>query len=268
MIRTALVTGASSGIGQATAELLFQQGWNVVATMRQPATARAHPRWLSPALDVTDAASIDAALAAAQARFGRIHVLVNNAGYGLSGTFESIDPAQIARQFETNVFGLMRTCRAILPHYRQQGGGVIVNVASMGGRLCFPFYSVYHASKWAVEGFSESLQYEVEALGVRVKIIEPGAIRTDFYGRSAEVAHDRALSAYNESVDRVTARMKKVGANGAAPEQVARVILRAATDDSPKLRYPVGEDAKRLLGLRRWLGDQASYQAIKQRLMQ
>lgn len=268
MIRTALITGASSGIGKATAELLFQQGWNVIATMRNPQPSPEHPRWLTTALDVTDAASIDTALAAAERHFGRIHVLVNNAGYGLSGTFESIDEAQIARQFETNVFGLMRSCRAILPHFRRQGGGVIVNVASMGGRVCFPFYSVYHASKWAVEGFSESLQFEVEALNVRVKIVEPGAIKTDFYSRSADFAHDRKLTAYNEIVDRASARMRKVGANGAEPELVARTILQAATDPSLKLRYPVGDDARRLLGVRRWLGDMATYKVMKQRLMQ
>jgi NAD(P)-dependent dehydrogenase (short-subunit alcohol dehydrogenase family) len=150
---------------------------------------------------------------------GQLEAVVNNAGYGLVGTFESMGEEAIRRQFETNVFGLMRVCRAALPQLRGQnqgrGGGVLINVASMGGRLTFPFYSVYHASKWAVEGFSESLAFEVEALGVRVKIIEPGAIKTDFYSRSAEVAHNRALSAYNEIVDRGTARMKKLGANGA-----------------------------------------------------
>lgn len=267
MIKTALITGASSGIGKATAELFFERGWNVVATMRTPHAEREHPRWCTLPLDVMDDASIHCAVNDGIRRFGRIHVLVNNAGYALSGTFESISEAQIIRQFETNVFGLMRTSRAVLPHYRETGGGVIVNVASMGGRVCFPFYSIYNASKWAVEGFSEALQFEVEALNIRVKIIEPGAIRTDFYTRSADFSHDRELLAYNEIVDRATARMRKAGGAGADPDLVAKTILMAAQDHSLKLRYPVGDDARKLLGARRWLGDRATYKALRQRLL-
>ncbi len=268
MIRTVLITGASSGIGLATAELLFEKGWNVIATMRSHRANRNHPRWLTLPLDVQDEGSIQSAVTEGICHFGRIHVLVNNAGYGLSGTFESISEEQIRNQFETNVFGLMRVSRAILPHFRMQGGGVIVNVASMGGRVCFPFYSIYNASKWAVEGFSEALQFEVEAQNIRVKIIEPGAIKTEFYKGSAVFAHDRNLSAYNELVDRAIARMGKAGSAGADPVRVAEEILRAAEDHSLRLRYPVGDDAKRLLGVRRWLGDMATYKALKQRLLQ
>ncbi|TJY55167.1 SDR family oxidoreductase [Sinimarinibacterium sp. CAU 1509] len=254
-MKTVLITGASTGIGKATAELFFQRGWNVVATMRTPQSDRDDPRWMVTRLDVTDAESITQALTAGQSRFGGIDVLVNNAGYGLVGTFESMDEARVQRQFETNVFGLMRMCRAAIPQMRERGSGVLVNVASMGGRLTFPFYSVYHATKWAVDGFTESLQFELAPLGIRVKLIEPGAIKTDFYDRSVDFVHDRALSAYNDTVDKGTRRMNAFGAKGAAPTLVAETIWNAATKDNARLRYPVGSDAKSLLFLRRLLPD-------------
>ena len=255
MAQTILITGASTGIGKATAELFFERGWNVVATMRKLRGDRTDSRWLEAVLDVTDAASIQAAHDKAIDRFGRIDVVVNNAGYGLVGTFESMSEAQISRQFETNVFGLMRVTRSFLPHMRHNGSGVIVNVASMGGRLTFPFYSVYHASKWAVDGFSESLQFELAATGVRVKLIEPGAIKTDFYDRSADFTHDASLTEYNAMVDKGMKKMNAAGAKGAQPILVAETIYRAATDGSKKLRYPVGMDAKSLLTMRRFLPD-------------
>lgn len=267
MAQTLFITGASSGIGRATAEHFFEQGWNVVATMRKPSGLKDDPRWLELPLDVTDGASILAALEATFARFGQIDVLVNNAGYGLVGTFESMDEAQVQRQFETNVFGLMRVCRAVLPHFRTRQGGVLINVASMGGRLTFPFYSVYHASKWAVDGFSESLAFECEAIGVKVKIIEPGAIKTDFYERSQDFTHNRALVAYNRIVEKGMARMKKAGEKGAPASAVAEAIWKAATDGSSRLRYVVGKDAKGLLALRRMMSDGLYRSAIKGQLL-
>lgn len=255
MTQTILITGASTGIGKAAADLFFERGWNVVATMRTPRNERKDARWLELPLDVTDAASIDAAQARALEKFGRIDVVVNNAGYGLVGTFESMSEEKISRQFETNVFGLMRVTRAMLPQMRRNGSGVIVNVASMGGRLTFPFYSVYHASKWAVDGFSESLQFELAATGVRVKLIEPGAIKTDFYDRSADFTHDATLTEYNGIVKTGMKKMNAAGAKGASPRIVAETIWRAATDGSRKLRYPVGSDAKSLLLMRRFLPD-------------
>ncbi|MDP3859109.1 MAG: SDR family oxidoreductase [Stagnimonas sp.] len=258
MPQTVLITGSSTGIGAATAELFFQRGWNVVATQRSPRGLRQDPRWLELRLDVTEADSISSALAAAISHYGHLDAVVNNAGYGLVGSFESMSEEQIERQFATNVFGLMRVCRAALPHFRSlhdgRGGGVLINVASMGGRLTFPFYSVYHASKWAVEGFSESLAFEAETVGVQVKIVEPGAIKTDFYERSMDFVHDRSLVAYNAAVERGMKKMSKAGAKGAPASQVAEAIWNAATDGSKRLRYVVGSDAKSLLALRRLLG--------------
>ena len=264
MTQTVLITGSSTGIGKATAKHFCDQGWNVIATMRAPGKEtelKDGGNVMLVKLDVTDPASIQAAVDAGIRRFGRIDAVVNNAGYALSGTFESTSLDQIRRQFETNVFGLMEVARQMLPHFRANKAGTIINVASMGGRLTFPLYSVYHATKWAVDGFSESLQFELRPLGIRVKIVEPGAIKTDFYDRSADVAHNRELSEYNELVDKATRRMNKAGEKGASPAIVAKAIYRAATDGSWKLRYPVGADARSMLSMRRLLPD-AAYQAM------
>ena len=267
MAQTVFITGASTGIGKSAAELFFERGWNVVATMRTPHSARADARWLVAPLDVHDEASVNAARDAALQKFGRIDVLVNNAGYSLSGTFESMGDARIKKQFETNVFGLMRVTRALLPHMRKNKAGVIVNVSSMGGRLTFPFYSVYHATKWAVDGFSESLAFELEHIGIKVKIIEPGAIKTDFYERSAEFVHDPALSEYNELVEKGMRRMTKAGLRGAPPRIVAEAIYKAATDNSGTLRYVVGSDAKSLMVMRRFMQGSAYRAMIKSQLL-
>ena len=158
MSKTILITGASSGIGKATAQYFHDKGWNVTATMRAPekeTQIKNDDATLLTRLDVTDEASIQAAIDATIAKFGAIDALVNNAGYGLLGTFESMSIEQIQRQFETNVFGVMRVTKAILPHFRERKAGTLINVASMGGRLTFPFYSPYHGTKWAVDGWSD-----------------------------------------------------------------------------------------------------------------
>lgn len=241
MTQTMFITGASSGIGRATAQLFQQRGWNVAATMRHPDQAGDWiklDRTLGLRLDVTDGPSIQAALDAAIARFGAVDVLVNNAGYGTVGPFEASTPEQVERQFDTNVFGLMNVTRAFLPHFRERRTGVIVNLSSVGGRITFPLYSIYHATKWAVEGFSEALVYELEPLGIRVKIVEPGPIKTDFYDRSLDVMSKPGLIAYDTLVTRAMPAMQKAGADAPGPEVVARAIYKAATDGRRRLRYP------------------------------
>lgn len=262
MTKTVLITGASSGIGRATALYFQKQGWNVVATMRSP--DQEIPRENSLAkldrvtclkLDVTDRHTITDAVAETIDRFGAIDVLVNNAGYGMLGAFETSTSAQIQRQFDTNVFGLMETTRAVLPYLRDRKRGVIVNVASIGGRVAFPLYSLYHATKWAVEGFSESLQHELLAFNIRVKIIEPGPIKTDFYERSADRISNLDFPEYDEFSDRVLIRLNKIGTTGSPAEVVAKTIYRASTDNSWKLRYSADPLAKQLLFLRKLLPD-------------
>ncbi|PSB25309.1 SDR family oxidoreductase [Stenomitos frigidus] len=258
MTKTILITGASTGIGYATARLFQQRGWNVVATMRSPEKAGALAALENVCclrLDVTDSESIQQAIAQALQQFGSIDVLVNNAGYGLIGAFEACSIEQIERQFGTNVFGLMAVTRALLPHFREQRSGIIMNVSSIGGHMAFPLYSLYHSTKWAVEGFSDSLQYELEPFNIRVKIIEPGPIKTDFYERSADLATKPGLTAYDAFTAKVMAAMKNAGDTGSPPETTAQVIYRAAKDGSRRLRYPAGGNAGALLFLRKLLPD-------------
>lgn len=258
MTKTVLITGASSGIGKAAAIYFANQGWNVAATMRSPegekdlqtfARVKLYP------LDVTDNASIDRAIAEAIGDFGGIDVLVNNAGFAVDGVFEAMSDDTIERQFNTNVLGLMRVTRAIIPHFRAKGGGKIVQIASVGGRVTFPLYSIYHASKWAVEGFSESLQYELAPFNIQVKIVEPGAIKTEFYTSSRQFVSGAEYRMYDEFVRRVERVSQDAGNNGASPEVVAKTIFRAATDRGDRLRYPVAFPAPLLLPLRRLLPD-------------
>ena len=212
------------------------------------------PDVFMPRIDVTDPAQVREGLRQTLERFGRIDVLVNNAGYGLVAPFERASTEQIQRQFAVNVFGLMDVTRAVLPAMFKQKQGVILNVASIGGRMTFPLYSLYHATKWSVEGFSESLRYELEPSGILVKVIEPGPILTDFYTRSA----DRGLEAGDERYGRIVAEaMKRMEAFvkifGSRPEAAARVIYAAATDGRKKLRYPAGWAAHWILASRKLL---------------
>ncbi len=256
MTKIVLVTGASSGIGFATVNLFQQKGWQVAATMRSPEKlTHRDPQMLYLRLDVTDHASIQQAVTATVEKFGPIDVLVNNAGYALMGAFEACTPEQIQQQFDTNVFGLMNVTRAVLPIMRDRRSGVIINVASIGGRMALPLYSLYHATKWAVDGFSESLQYELAPLGIRVKVMEPGPIKTDFYTRSPDIATRPGLTDYDTLSAKVLPNINRAGEKGSPPELTASVIYRAATDGSPRLRYPAGGNASLLLTLRKYLPD-------------
>jgi NAD(P)-dependent dehydrogenase (short-subunit alcohol dehydrogenase family) len=253
MERVILVTGASSGIGKETVKLFQAKNWKVAATMRRPEESPdlqkiADVECLQ--LDVTDVDSIKAAIAATLEKFGRIDAVVNNAGFGMLGPFEIATEEQCRRQLETNVFGLMNVCREIIPYFREQKRGYIVNVASLGGRVAFPYSSLYNATKWAVEGFSESLQYELEPFGIRIKLIEPGPIKTDFYGRSQEVSASESVSVYNAPLEKFLKFMNDGGREAPDGSLVARAIYDSVTDNSARLRYTV--NTKGLLFLR-WL---------------
>jgi NAD(P)-dependent dehydrogenase (short-subunit alcohol dehydrogenase family) len=248
MTQTIFITGASSGIGKATAHYFHDKGWNVVATLRDPAQAgdlAALPRVLITRLDVTDGASVAAAFDAAKARFGGIDVLLNNAGYGAYGPLEAFDMEGIRRQFDTNVIGLLEVTKAVLPGMRAQGKGVIVNISSIGGRMTFPLGSLYHGTKFAVEGLSEALHYELEPLGIRVKIVEPGMIATNFSGRSFDFRQTPELTAYQPVVDKLFAVLgsPEMAATASPPSVVSEAIWAAVTDSTPRLRYTAGADA-------------------------
>lgn len=262
MNKTVLITGTSSGIGRAAVRYFAEQGWNVAATMRSPQHELSRgadslgtlPNVRLFRLDVLDAASIREAIAETQAAFGGIDAVINNAGYGAVGPFEAATPEQIQRQFDTNVFGVMNVIREILPHFREKRGGTILTVTSMGGLITFPIYSIYHGTKWAVEGFTESLAYELRPFNIRVKNIEPGAIKTDFYDRSQDVLTRPNLTAYDAYVRVTMANSQQAGADAPGPEVVARTLYEAATDPSDRLRYVSGNSqTKTVLALRRML---------------
>jgi NAD(P)-dependent dehydrogenase (short-subunit alcohol dehydrogenase family) len=242
MNKTVLITGASSGIGLASAKYFLQKGWNVSATMRSPGNAydwATTTNIIYPRLDVTIPETIETAIRETVMHFGRIDVLVNNAGYALMGALEGVKSEQLDRQFQTNVFGLVSTIQAVLPILRQQGGGTIVNVASIGGRLAFPLASAYHATKWAVEGLSESLRYELASFNIKVKIIEPGGIKTNFIDRGTVWAEHPD---YPAVIDRLKQFSAKLNNSLPEPEGVAKAIYHAAIDRSGRLRYsPHGE---------------------------
>lgn len=264
--KTVLISGASSGIGLATAMHFQQQGWNVAASMRSPQQSGplvGLPGVVCPALDVTDPASITGAVGQVLDAFGSLDVLVNNAGYGLSGPFEGASDEQIRHHFETNVFGLMALTKAVLPHFRERRQGAIVNVASMGGQIAFPLYSVYHGTKWAVEGFSEALHFELSSLGIRVKLVEPGVVKTDFYGRSSVSTVGQSPEDYAPFVAKAAQGFQKQVGKGIGAEQVAKEIFHAAHDCSDRIRYPVGFDAKSLLLIRRLIGDVRYLRLVK-----
>lgn len=247
MKQTIFITGASSGIGKETAKLFQSRGWNVIATMRNPEQEKELCQLenvLVTRLDVLDLHSIEQAVTSGLKHFGGIDVLVNNAGYGAYGPLESFPRERIVRQFNTNVIGLLDVTRAVLPHFRKNKGGVIINISSMGGKITFPLGSLYHGTKFAVEGITESLRYEVEAFGGKVKLVEPGAIATDFAGRSFDFSTDEGLTEYQPIVQKILTVFPTMVKNASRPEIVTKVIFEAATDGKSKLRYMAGADAK------------------------
>jgi NAD(P)-dependent dehydrogenase (short-subunit alcohol dehydrogenase family) len=257
MKKTVLITGASSGFGRATVRLFHQKGWNVIATMRSPekeTELSAINGVLVIRLDVTDKHSISEAVNAGIRQFGQIDALVNNAGFGTLGALEAASEEVIRQQFEVNFFGLIEVTKAILPGMRAHKAGVIINVSSVGGRVTFPFCTLYHATKFAVEGLTESLQYELNPLGIRLKVVEPGGYKTDFAGRSMSFYGVGGLDDYQQPFDRFLGRLEQWPMSENVSE-VAEAIYEAASDGSEKLRYPVGHDAVPLLEARLQMDD-------------
>jgi NAD(P)-dependent dehydrogenase (short-subunit alcohol dehydrogenase family) len=259
MNKTILITGASSGIGLAAARLFAAKGWNVVATMRDPGAGRdvaSLENVRVARLDVQDRGSISEAISAAIGWFGRIDVLLNNAGYGQFGLFEAIPREKVIRQFEVNVFGVMDVTRAVLPHFRENKGGIIIQVSSGAGLFTLPMISLYCASKFALEGFSEALAYELSSQNITVKLVEPhgGVTSTDFNARSArDNAPAGGLRDYEEFERRTRESFARMSAaRTTSSEEVARVIHEAASDGSDRLRYLVGDDARGFI--RAWDG--------------
>jgi NADP-dependent 3-hydroxy acid dehydrogenase YdfG len=256
MAKTVLITGASSGFGKDAALLFKEKGWNVSATMRTPEKAES---WTKPAglftpkLDVTDRSSMRSAIDQTIHKFGRIDVLVNNAGFALMGPMEGASEENIKKQFDTNVLGVVGMIQMILPLMREAGGGVIVNLSSMGGLLSFPLLATYHSTKFAIEGLTETLQYEVAQHGIRLKLVEPGGAKTSFSGSSMIKTRHPAYQDLMSSFEKVASSMEP---RLPGPEKVAKMIYRAAIDGSSRLRYPVIAfpmiTIRKLFGARIW----------------
>jgi NADP-dependent 3-hydroxy acid dehydrogenase YdfG len=260
--KAVLITGCSSGIGHATAATLAAQGWKVYATARRPDSIAdlAERGCETLALDVTDDTSMQAAVDAVVAAEGAVGVLINNAGYSQSGAVESVPLDQVRRQFDTNVFGLLRMCQLVLPGMREQHWGKVVNIGSMGGRLTFPGGGLYHATKYAVEAISDAMRFEVKGFGVDVILIEPGLITTNFAEVASDTAHDTATGPYadfNRKVAKVTENAYRgpMAKLGAGPEAVANTIARARKAGRPKARYPVTPSAHLMINQRRFTPD-------------
>ena len=251
MKKTVLITGASSGIGNATAHLFAHNGWNVVATMRHPdmeADLAGLPNVTVTRLDVRDLASIEQAIETAVVCYEKVDVLINNAGYGQYGLFEAIPRKKIQEQFEVNVFGLMDVTRALLPHFRKNKSGTIINISSGAGFYTLPMISLYCASKFALEGFSEALSFELASQNIAVKIVEPhgGVSNTNFNEATArELAQSNDLSDYDAFVTQTQEAFARMNAaRTTTAQEVAKTIYEAATDGTDRLRYLVGEDAR------------------------
>lgn len=262
-----LITGASSGIGNAAARRFAERGWRVVATMRNPADGAAIARYNETqvlALDVTDPASVDRAVTATLDRFGRIDAVVNNAGYGLMGPFETATEEQIRHQFATNVDGVFTVTRAVLPAMRRQGNGTIINVASLGGLISLPLFSLYNATKFAVVGFTESLSYELAPFGIRAKTIAPGGVATDFAGRSMTRTFGAEENAYSGILSKVMAGMNQRRGNYSTPESVADVIFTAATDGTGQVLYLAGPDAEQAFARHRSASESERLEMVRQ----
>jgi NAD(P)-dependent dehydrogenase (short-subunit alcohol dehydrogenase family) len=274
MKRTVLITGTSTGLGRTAAKHFAARHWNVVATMRRPDEERELQGLEGVAvsrLDVQDPASIDRAIADGVERFGKIDALVNNAGFGLFGLFEATPREKIREQFDVNVFGVMDVTRAILPHFRENKRGLIINVSSGAGVFTLPMLSLYCASKFALEGFSESLSYELASQGIVVKIVEPGGVLSTKFG-ARMMSEVNQLPLAPADYDSFVARALKVfdglrAARLASSEDVAQVIFEAATDGTDRLRYLATKDIEPLVKMRRETSEEAYTAFMRSRFM-
>jgi NAD(P)-dependent dehydrogenase (short-subunit alcohol dehydrogenase family) len=260
--KAVLITGCSTGIGRATAEHLAEKGHTVYATARRPETISdlEAKGCKTLALDVTDEASMRAAVDQVVAEQGAVGALVNNAGYSLSGAIETVDLDDVRRQFETNVFGLIRMCQLALPRMREQGWGRIVNISSMGANFVFPGGGIYHGTKYAVDAISDALRFEVKAFGVDVVIVQPGLIKTEFGNTAAdqvtEAEGDGPYAHFNAVVAKRTKEVYEDGPLaklGGGPETVARAVEKAITAKKPGIRIRVTPSAHLAINQRRMM---------------
>src|SRR5215217_160003 len=274
----AVVTGSSTGIGFETSLTLARNGFHTYATMRMLEGSRGSEQITDIAkrenlslqviqLDVDNDKSVSDAINTIVKDNGRIHIVINNAGYALAGPFEETSNEEIRAQFETNFFGAVRIMQAAIPIMREQRSGKIVNITSMGGRIAVPLDSIYHGTKFALEGLSECLQYELEPFGIKIILIEPGAVGSNFWKNlkiaSKTTSPDDIDSPYKQIVNNVSESFKQMEQNTIHPSEVAKVILQAVLSDNPDFRYVVGKDAAAILEARRNMPDREFQLFIK-----
>jgi short-subunit dehydrogenase len=265
--KVAIITGSSSGIGFETALTLARNGFHTYATMRnikksvdimEIANRERLPLQVIQ-LDVNDDTSIRNSIEKVISEKQRIDLLVNNAGYGLVGAFEDLSVEEMKSQFETNFFGVIRLTQQVLPIMRKQKSGIIVNVSSGAGRIGFPGMSAYVSSKFALEGLSESMSYELEPFGIRVVIIEPGVIRTNFKKNavmSKKSLDDSFISPYSSIIQKMDASITSIIEHATPPEEVAKAILHVVTSNNPELRFPIGNDIIMMLETKKSMSDE------------
>lgn len=254
-MKTIFITGASTGLGKATAQLFQQKGWKVIATMRNPEAASDLASLENVTvlpLDVTQPEQINAAVKQSL-EFGDVDVVFNNAGYGLLGPLEALTDEQIVRQLNTNLLGTIRVTQEFIPYFRKKKDGMFISTTSIGGLMAFPLNSIYHATKWALEGWSESMAFELNQFGIAIKTVSPGGIKTDFVSRSLDSA---TSPVYEEMINSLYSGMEGMMEAASTPEQIAAVVYEAATDGKKQLRYVAGEDANALYAQRLELGDE------------
>lgn len=253
MSKTIFITGTSSGIGKATTKLFASKGWKVIATTRKPENDTEFKEVenviLLP-LDVNDPEQINETVKSITGKYN-IDVVFNNAGYSLMGPLEGVSDEQMVQQIQTNLFGVVRVTKAFIPYFRAQKRGLFMTTGSIAGLVAFPLGSMYDASKWAIEGWNESLSYELAPFNIGVKIIEPGLVATDLFDKSPTVTHPGY-----EDLSRAMAKTFSME-DATKPAEVAEVVYRAATDGTSQLRYLCGEDAKQFYAHRLKVGDEA-----------
>lgn len=266
MQKTIFITGASAGLGKATAKLFQSKGWNVIATMRNPekeTELNQLPNITLLSLDVTNPGEIKTTVAKAIITHS-IDVVFNNAGYGLMGAMEAFTDEQMLRQLDTNLLGVLRVTQAFIPHFREKQSGVFISTTSMGGFLAFPLHSIYHASKFAIEGWSEGMSFELGLHNIKIKTVAPGGIATDFLGRSLDRNYHPAYTPLEDKLFALTDNMMEAAAT---PQQIAEIVYEAATDNKDQIRYVAGEDAKAMYARRLEIGSEDFRKEIREQIL-
>jgi NAD(P)-dependent dehydrogenase (short-subunit alcohol dehydrogenase family) len=270
--KTILITGTSSGIGKVTAQYFAERGWNVAATVRRredfflgkdaPHDEKDFPHARNFMLDVTQDDQCEKTIDDVIKTFGRLDALVNNAGLAIRGAFEESSRENIEDQLQTNLYGPMRMTKYILPHFRRQRHGIILTVSTMGGRVGIPFYSVHAASKFAVEGFFESIRFELHPFNILIKLVEPGSYKTQIHTKSDKYAKVRIGNEYQPYLEKYEAGVQQYEVRRRDPIEVAEMIWDAVSDDKDQLRYIVGDDAIHMEKMRKEMSDDQIFAMI------